>query len=113
MKESFLKNSCESFLGALQNMGQLLYLRLQSGNLIIGEGEARRRVRCCPPGTSDNLVILSNPTRVVFVEYKGDGGKQTREQKAFEKMIEEQGHEYWLVYDFEAFRIALQEIMED
>lgn len=104
--ESELKNACETFLGALQNMGRLLYLRLNSGSLIIGEGKAKRRVCCCPPGTSDNIVVMSGKT--IFVEYKGDKGKQTREQKAFEKLVEEQGHPYWLVYDFDAFKEAIE-----
>jgi hypothetical protein len=97
VKETELKSTCESFLGALQNMGRLIYFRLNAGSLIIGEGKARRRVCCCPPGTSDNIVIL--PGKVIFVEYKGDKGKQTREQLAFEKMVEEQHHSYWIVKD--------------
>ncbi|MCJ7654401.1 MAG: VRR-NUC domain-containing protein [Dehalococcoidia bacterium] len=90
-------------------MGRLIYLRLNSGSLIIGEGKARRRVCCCPPGTSDNIVVL--PGKTIFVEYKGEKGKQTREQKTFEKMVSEQGHQYWLVYDFDAFKDAIEEVL--
>lgn len=106
MKESELKQTCESFLGALQNMGRLIYLRLNSGNLLLDYKGKKRMIRCCPTGTSDNIVIL--PSKCIFVEYKGDKGKQSREQKTFEKMVEEQGHQYWLVYDFDAFKDAIE-----
>jgi hypothetical protein len=113
LSEAGIKNSCESFLAALQNMDRLIYLRLNSGDLIIGEGVAKRRVRCCPKGTSDGMVILPNPTHVVFVEYKRSiGGKQTREQATFEKSVERQGHEYWLVSDIDAFQSAIGELIE-
>ncbi len=110
--EAQLKYTCESFLQALFNMDRLIWLRLNSGDLIIGEGAARRRVRCCPKGTSDNLVIFPNPTRVVFVEYKSATGKQTREQVEFDKRVNGQGHAYWLVKDFEAFKEAVGEMMK-
>ena len=112
LSEADIKASCESFLAALQNMDRLIWLRLNSGDLIIGEGAAKRRVRCCPRGTSDNLVIIPNPTRVLFVEYKSAGGKQSRDQLAFEKTVERQGHEYWLVSDIDAFQNAIHEEVE-
>jgi hypothetical protein len=112
LPEAIIKNSCEGFLNALQNMDRLIWLRLNSGDLIIGEGAAKRRVRCCPKGTSDNMVIIPNPTRVIFVEYKSLTGKQSREQVTFEKTVERQGHEYWLVTDIDAFQNAIGELIE-
>ena len=109
-KEADIKSTCESFLYSLMNMNKLVYLRLNSGDLIIGEGKYKRRVRCCPKGTSDGLV-MSNKGKNVFVEYKSAVGKQTREQVAFEKSVESQGHEYWIVKDTEAFIEAIKEII--
>jgi hypothetical protein len=121
MKESDLKRTCEGFLGALQNMGRLMYLRLNSGSMLVEYKEKanesfykrgkQRMIRMCPPGTSDNLVILQKPTRNIFVEYKGDGGKQSEVQLRFEKMVMGQGHEYWLVSDFDAFKEAMEEVL--
>ena len=111
VSERDIKQTCEEFLSALQNMRQLIFLRLNSGDIIIGEGEVRRRVRCCPPGTSDNIVIIPNPTRVIFVEYKSTKGKQSSNQRAFEEMAVGQKHEYWLVSDFDAFQEAITEIL--
>ena len=111
VSERELKQTCEEFLSALQNMSQLIFLRLNSGDIIIGEAEARRRVRCCPPGTSDNIVIIPNPSRVIFVEYKSKKGKQSREQKAFENTVVGQKHDYWLVSDFDPFKEAIAEIL--
>ena len=111
VSERDVKKTCEEFLSALQNMEQLIFLRLNSGDIIIGEGEARRRVRCCPPGTSDNIVIIPNPTRVIFVEYKSTEGKQSSNQRAFEELAVGQKHEYWLVSDFDGFKEAIAEIL--
>jgi hypothetical protein len=113
LAERDVKQTCESFLYSLMNLDRLIYLRLQAGDLIIGEGDAKRRVRCCPKGTSDGLVIVPNPTRVVFVEYKSTrpGAKQTREQAVFDKQVTAQGHQYWLVSDSDAFNDAIGEII--
>lgn len=102
LSEADIKRSCEDFLYALMNMDKLIYLRLNSGDLIIGEGKAKRRVRCCPKGTSDGVVMTRNAT--IFVEYKSSKGKQTRDQLVFEKKVMGMGCDYWLVSDFEAFK---------
>lgn len=49
-------------------------------------------------GQSDIIIIL--PSKVVFVEIKnGKAGRQSAEQKAFQKMVEELGHEYMIWRD--------------
>jgi hypothetical protein len=112
LRESDIKATCESFLYSLMNMDKLIYLRLNSGDLIIGEGKTKRRVRCCPMGTSDGLVMIDRGIYNIFVEYKRPvGGKQTREQLAFEKKVEGMGFEYWIVKDSEAFVEAIREII--
>jgi hypothetical protein len=107
LKEADIKATCESFLYSLMNMDKLVYLRLNSGDLIIGEGKAKRRVRCCPKGTSDGLVMFAkesaNNGYVIFVEYKREGAKQTREQKEFDCKVCGMGFDYWLVSDAQAF----------
>jgi hypothetical protein len=112
LRESDIKATCESYLNILRKEGKLVYLRLNSGKLIIGEGNAKRAVLCCPKGTSDEVVIISKPLTVIFVEYKRPGEKQTREQRAFDVEVCSMGFEYWLVYDSEAFFKAIQEILK-
>jgi hypothetical protein len=112
--ETDIKQPCESFLYSLMNMDKLIYLRLNSGDLIIGEGKAKRRVRCCPKGTSDGIVIIPKPSGhlVIFVEYKkAKGGKQTREQAAFDKKVCGMGFEYWLVSDADEFMHLIGEVI--
>jgi hypothetical protein len=92
LRESDIKATCESFLYSLMNMDKLIYLRLNSGDLIIGE--------------------IDRGIYNIFVEYKRPvGGKQTREQLAFEKKVEGMGFEYWIVKDSEAFVEAIREII--
>jgi hypothetical protein len=116
LREADIKATCESFLYSLMNMDKLIYLRLNSGDLIIGEGKYKRRVRCCPKGTADGLIILP-PSRDgdlhddIFVEYKSEKGKQSREQIAFEKKVTSLDCEYWIVKDSEAFIEAIREII--
>ena len=107
LSEADIKRSCEEFLYCLMNMDKLIYLRLNSGDILIGEGKAKRRVRCCPKGTSDGLVMTKEAN--IFIEYKSVSGKQKREQLAFEKKVEGFGFEYWLVSDFDGFKDAIQE----
>lgn len=114
LSEADIKRSCESFLYSLMNMGKLLYFRLNSGNILIGEGEAKRMFKGCPKGTSDGLVVIPNQKlgRCIFIEYKSPTGKQTRYQVVFEKQVEGQGHEYWLVSDTNAFIEAMREVLK-
>ena len=114
MKEVDIKQPCEAFLYSLMNFGKLLYFRLNSGNILIGEGNAKRMFKGCPKGTSDGLVIVpsQNLGHCIFIEYKSPTGRQTREQLAFEKQVEEQGNEYWLVSDTQAFITAISEILK-
>ena len=111
VSERDIKKTCGEFLSALQNMKRLIFLRLNSGDILTGEGEAKRLVRCCPAGTSDSIVILPKSRGVIFVEYKSKKGKQSRDQLAFEKKVTEQGHEYWLVSDYDAFNEAIAEVL--
>jgi hypothetical protein len=109
LSEKDIKNACESLCYSLMNMGKMVYLRLNSGKIIIGDEGHKRAVVCCPMGTSDGILIFPNPTRVIFIEYKSPTGKQTREQVEFCKKVEEQGHLYWLVSDFDAFKDVITE----
>ena len=105
LSEADVKATCESFLYSMMNMDKLVYLRLNSGDLIIGEGKAKRRVRCCPAGTSDGLVMTCGAKigRNIFIEYKSPIGKQTPAQVEFDKKVCGMGFDYWLVQDAQAF----------
>lgn len=54
------------------------------------------------PGTPD-FIIAAGGGRVLWVEAKAKGGKQTTEQRGFEIMLTRNGHAYHLVYSFQEF----------
>ena len=53
----------------------------------------------CYPGVTDDIAIKNG--RVVFIEVKRPGGKQSQVQKEFQAMIEAKGGEYFLVDCYE------------
>lgn len=52
-------------------------------------------------GVSDLIVVMKN--RVIFVEVKNEIGKQSENQKHFEKQVKKLGHEYFLVRNLKNF----------
>ncbi len=55
--EAQLKKTVEDYLQYGANQGQWVFLRLNSGDFIETRGETRRRIKGCPKGTADFLVI--------------------------------------------------------
>ena len=60
MLEKDLKRTVEDYLQYQQNQGKLVYLRLNAGDFIEVRGETRRRVKGCPKGTADFLVLQNH-----------------------------------------------------
>lgn len=117
--ESELKSCVEDYLQVGTNQGKWLFLRLNSGDFIEVRGATRRRVKGCPKGTADFIVLQANlvnayPThvyinccRTVFLELKSDTGKQTKEQKEFQERAEDHVASYHIIRSLE----DLQEIL--
>ena len=109
MKEADLKLQIVEYLQIGTNQGKWYADRLNSGEVIIVQGEGRRRIKLCREGTADFFVIQQDiipayPThigvkapRIVFLEAKSDKGKQHPEQGAFQKLVGMQGAEYYIV----------------
>ena len=53
----------------------------------------------CYPGITDDIAIKN--ARVVFIEIKKPGGKQSQVQKDFQALVEAHGGEYFLVDCYE------------
>ena len=121
ISEAQLKASISDYLQFLQNLGRLIFLRLNAGSFILTDkdGNFRRRVQGAKAGTADYIVILkvlipAYPThvavealRVIFLELKSTKGRQTPEQKEFQEMVEAQGCGYRIIRSLE----ELQEII--
>lgn len=54
-------------------------------------------------------LILVNFTGVDFIELKIPGGSQSDDQREFEIMVTDRGHEYFLLWNFEQFRALIIE----
>ena len=118
MTEGQLKQACEEYLQIRKNQGDLIFLRLNSGNFFISnsDGSFKRRVRGCPKGTADLVVIANNarydaPNKfypiVKFLELKTATGKQSLEQREFAEQVIEQGCEYWIIRSLSELREVL------
>ena len=112
MKEAELKSAVEEYLQYKQNAGELVYLRLNTGEFIELRGDTRRRVKGCPKGTADLLVLMGaggfvGCLRVIFLELKSEKGRSSPEQAAFGKLVEMQGCEYHIVRSIEEMEEVL------
>lgn len=108
--EKDVKRAVDDFLQYGQNQGRWVYLRLNSGDFIVGEGKARRRIRGCQKGTADYLALTNNgryaaPNKFycipIFIEVKSPTGRQSIDQIVFQALVEVQGAEYHLVRSVE------------
>ena len=126
VSESEVKKAVEDRLQFAQNQGQLIFLRLNSGDFIEVRGDTRRRIKGCPAGTADYVVFQGvkhelcfgvtpfdrckplPACRVTFIECKSSKGKQSPEQKTFEEEVKKQNCRYFLVRDVD----ILEEILK-
>ena len=110
ISEAEIKYACEEYLQIGMNMGKWVYLRLNAGDFIEVRGGTRRRIRGCPKGTADLVVMQQNyfdiydempwaTTTVIFIEVKSEKGRWAPGQRAFKKLVEAQGAEYKIVRD--------------
>ena len=109
MLEKDTKYAVEQYLQILQNQGKLVFLRLNAGDFIVARGgKFERRIKGCPKGTADLLVIrkenwdgVVSECGVYFFELKSDKGKQSPEQKEFQVAVEAQCTEYHIIRSVE------------
>ena len=113
MKEKDLKLAVSEYLQYGTNQGKWYADRLNSGAVYVERGDRTYGVQLCREGTADFMVIRHGfkvndvvfDFRLVFLELKGDKGKQRPEQGAFQKLVEAQGAEYFVVR-------SVEEVME-
>lgn len=115
MKESELKKTVEDYLQIKMNQGILYFDRLNSGDFIEVRGSTRRRVRGCRKGTADFFMFYCdypdmgrNDFLLIFLELKGDKGRQSEDQKEFQRLVEEQGAEYFIIRSVEQVEDVLR-----
>jgi hypothetical protein len=92
MKESQIQTAIEQYLRLMENMGQLVYIKQNSGATKIGE----RFIRYGKAGAPDFMVYLLDG-RCVHLEVKNEKGKQNPNQLEYQAKIEKLGHRYCIV----------------
>jgi hypothetical protein len=79
--------------------GMLFHVDNNSYNSVIG---ARKKALGVVPGVSDLILVLRR--RVLFIELKIPGGKQSDAQIEFDYAVGNRGHEYVLAYSLQEFK---------
>jgi len=114
LRESDLKLAVSEYLEYGVNQGRWYADRLNSGSVLVKRGEKTYRVNLCREGTADFMVFLkanlggADFLKLIFLELKGKKGKQRPEQAAFQKIVEAQGAEYFVVRDMETVQGILE-----
>ena len=105
ISEAQLKHSVAEYLEYGRNLGKWMSLRLNAGDYIETRGTTRRRVRGCPKGTSDFLVIKDG--KAIFIELKSEKGRQSEDQLDFQQLVYYHKATYHVIRSLE----ELQEIV--
>ena len=88
--EAQIKKTIEEFLEYHQNLGNLVWNRQNSGQLIVSAGpQSRYKVNLCQVGTPD--IVVHRDGRTLYIEVKSKEGKLTTEQKDFQAKLYAQG----------------------
>jgi hypothetical protein len=58
-------------------------------------------------GVSDTIIVLNHI--IIFCEFKTQKGNQSEAQIKFENRVNKY-HQYWLIRDFETFKLKINEI---
>jgi hypothetical protein len=81
--------------------------RINSGAFRVGN----RFIRSAPVGWPDITLIVEG--RIVGIEVKAAGGKQSDGQKKIQMQFSYAGAQYWLVYSAEEVRLLLNKFLEE
>lgn len=111
VKEADIQRTCLEYL----DLKGIMYLRLNSGDVFRpGAAGKMYRVKGCPKGTADTLVLArtkhschSIEPRPIFIEFKSSVGKQTKEQAEFERDVKSLGYEYYVIRSLEELEKVL------
>ena len=101
--ESQLQTAIESLLRIYEKRGALVYIKNNTGAIKTG----KRFVRFGKKGSSDFLLFMSGAT--YFLECKTKTGRQSQDQKDFQRRVEKLGFQYLIVRDVK----SVYQLVED
>lgn len=99
--EKDILKSCVDYLKMLKNQGKLLYVRNNSfqGSFERPDG-SQGYIRNNMPGSPDLFVFVNKGVCIGF-ELKSAIGRQTPEQKEWERIATKLGHKYYMIRSVE------------
>lgn len=111
LSEADIKKGCIDYLQYQQNLGRLVYLRLNAGDFVVlNKDGSHRMIKGCQAGTTDILVLTNNgrydaPNKFhcipIFIELKSTKGRTSPAQNAFKILVEAQGASYFIIRSVE------------
>ena len=113
LTESQLMQAVAEYLQYAQNQGKLYYARLNSGSAFVKRGNKFYKIQLCEEGTADFFILTKFQCglwipRIIFVEVKGEKGRTSPAQNAFQKLVENQLGEYYVVRSIEELEAVLR-----
>lgn len=112
MKESILMRHIKDYLQYCENMGKLLWTRLNAGDIYYNyfckkEMKTKKhKINLVKKGFPDILIVLPKG-KIIFLEVKKEKGKQTEEQREVEEKLKKLGHDYVLIKSIADFQSML------
>jgi len=109
MTEEQLQSKCTTWFWNTypEHRRMLFHVDNNSWNNVIG---AKKKALGVCAGVSDLVLILSMG-RIVFIETKIPGGKQSNEQLEFEKKLYDRNHLYFIYTSFEEFKNLIENLL--
>lgn len=105
-KERDILFACKALLEFLKNRGVLDYFRITTSGIL---REGRYLVANKEMAGFSDIIILTPEPRTIFLELKAEKGRQSDNQKRFQKRVEAMGHKYYLCRSREALCQILEE----
>lgn len=107
MKKSLEADTKRAIMQYLK-LRKILHFRMNSGNQFLSYKGKTRCIRGHEKGTADILVFTKDECDYndypVWLEVKTSTGKQSPDQKAFQEMVELEGHAYHIVRSLDDVR---------
>lgn len=111
MKESAIQKSILQYLA----VKRIFAVRVNSGVTVATTGGKRRAIHMAAAGTADIMAILgaecedypASHKKILWIEVKTSGGKQSELQRSFQMQVEDLGHCYVIARSIDDVEAAL------
>ena len=113
LTEAQIMQAVSDYLQYAQNQGKLYYARLNSGSAFVKRGNKFYKIQLCEEGTADFFILTKFQCglwipRIIFLEVKSEKGRTSPAQNAFQKLVENQLGEYYVVRSIEELEAVLR-----